>query len=409
MRPLNRLFPAARRLQLAVFLVSVIILYSISTQHLSVVDLPKFYLSFFVFFIFNQQPKLRLNIDWCISLLLITCIAIAASLLSKHQTLSFGRLVIYRDLFLFSFSTYLILRSELIRLSNVILLSIVCAFLLVAPHTLAEYFDFSKAVGADEVRYIDPKLSYYGHIRHFSYHAFIASCCAAILYLNSPKYRAATGVVCLVCVSMLVASTGRAAILAFLIFISLCSFRLYDLRQAIKIGAIGLFLVVALLLILSFTPYSSLTTSIVERTAHISKLNQIFSGRISFWQGGLISVFETPILGLGPNGFSWSEGAIPETAQPHSSLIQLIIEYGWLGGGIILYRSWLFFAPMCRNLKHDTSSNKYRLCLALFFLVYLLYSLVDGLFYHVLPMLHLALLVPILFASTKQQFADREA
>ena len=404
MRVFNTKLPAGWKLQATVFFGSLYVIYAFTTVRLSVPDLPKFYLLLFALYLFNQKPKLKINIDWCISLLLITIVAVAASSMSKFQFLSFSRLAIYRDLFLFSFSIYLILQVDLTKLSNAILAAIVCAFLLVAPLTLIEYFDFSKAAEVNDSRYISPKLSYYSHIRHFSYQAFIASCCAAIIYFNFPKFKYLSGVVCLVCVSMLIASTGRAAILAFMMFITGCSLMLYDTRKALKLGSLFLALTIGLLLLLSLTPYSSLTSSIVERTAQLGSIDQILSGRLSFWRGALRSVFESPLLGLGPNGFRWSEGAIPPAIQPHSSLIQLIVEYGWLGGSIILYRCWLFFAPLCRDLRSNNINERYRLCLVAFFLSYLLFSLVDGLFYHVLPMLHLAILIPLLFALTEQQY-----
>ena len=378
-----------------------LLIFAMNTQRLSVNDLPLIYYSLFAIYIFTAQPKLRINISWVSSLILITTIAVAASSVSPHQTQSFARLSIYTNLFLLSFSIYLLFQEQLIDGFEAILVAIIVVFLIVTPSTLIEYFKFSADPTKDHAKYISPDLSYYSHIRHYSYQAFIASSCVTILLLNTKKHKALYAIVTAICFAALVASTGRAAILSYLIFVFLCVYLTLGFIRALKISTLFIVLGAVGLTLIHISPYASLTESLILRTTSGFDMNSLLSGRLSFWHGALVSVMDNPLLGLGPDGFRHSEGVIPNTIQPHSSLIQLVVEYGWFGGAIILYRAWLFVAPQCRNLTSDSLNSRKRTCLVAFLIAYFIYSLLDGLFYHVLPMLHLAILMPLVFAFWK--------
>ena len=178
------------------------------------------------------------------------------------------------------------------------------------------------------------------------------------------------------------------------------------LKKALKIAIASAIGGILVLFTIHISPYSAITESILQRSGGEFSMNSILSGRLSFWEGALMSVFDSPVLGLGPDGFRYSEGVIPKTVQPHSSLIQLIVEFGWLGAAIIIYRSWSFIAPMCKGLGRNPSSHSTRIYLVAFLFAYLIYSLVDGLFYHVLPMVHLAFIMPLLFAFWKNDIND---
>ncbi len=385
------------------FAVTLSILFLYSTGTFAADNLFGVYSLLILSYLFTSQEKLKPDVRALSGLLLISVVGIAASSLSKFPEISFSRLTIYRDLFLLGFAFYLFFQSRLVDSANLIFLAIVLVFLYTTPTTITEYFSFAANPENDRARYISPQLTYYGHIRHYSYHAFIASCSSVLLvYLNS-QYRVLSGLLATLCVVALLMSTGRGAMLSLFIFAILLLSAHASWKQLIKFSILFATLAVIVLGILALTPYSSITESILLRTQHFGSLDQILSGRVGFWTKGLESISATPILGLGPEGYRWSEGVLPGIRQPHNSVVQMLIEYGYFGGTVILLVICALAMPLFKiqDWRPSAQRNLHQ-GLNCFILAYLCYGLVDGLFYHLLPMLHLSFLIPIWFCLSKR-------
>lgn len=362
-------------------------------------DLSYIYWPLLIAFLFSKTPKLELNFRWLVCLGLITLIGIASTTMSKYQDVSFFRVEIYKQFFLFSFAIYLTWRDKLSELLPYTCFIILIVFLLVAPFTLYEYFQFAKTLDNDQAKYISTKLSYYGHIRHFSYHAFIACCCGTTLWFKFPQYRKLFLALTLCCLIALLFSGGRAGLIAFFFFTACCCIKLMSYRKLLFVFLSLFFSTVAILIILKLSPFHSIVDSLIYRSGNFSSIDHILSGRPRIWNNALNSLSsQTLLLGMGPGSYLWTNDLQFGTVQPHSVIVQLIIEYGYLGGSIILLCCCYFLYTLYKSNKVAEHLKIEHFCLCCFFTAYLIYSLVDGLFYHAFPMLHLAIIIPIWFS-----------
>lgn len=370
-------------------------------------DLSYIYWPLLIAFLFSKAPKLKFNLRWLICLALITLFGIASTTTSKYPDLSFFRIEIYKQFFLFSFAIYLTWRDELSELLPYTCFIVIVVFLLLAPFTLYEYFQFAKTLDNNQAKYISTKLSYYGHIRHFSYHAFIACCCGTTLWFKFPHYRKLFFTLTLCCLIALLFSGGRAALIAFFFFVACCSIKLMPYRKLLFTFSLLIFSSVLILILLKISPFHSIVDSLIYRSGNFSSIDHILSGRPRIWNNALNSLNnQTFLIGMGPGSYLWTDNVQFGTVQPHSMIIQLIIEYGYLGGSVILMCCCYFLYPLYKSNMVAEHLKIEHLCLCCFFAAYLVYSLVDGLFYHAYPMLHLAIIIPIWFSisnSLKKQ------
>ena len=128
------------------------------------------------------------------------------------------------------------------------------------------------------------------------------------------------------------------------------------------------------------------------------KVDWVMSGRLGFWRGVVDHSFESPILGHGPDGYRLLPSRIQGQVQPHSSLFQLVVEFGWVGGMIILVIFWRFFRQFytgTRPFGGSNNSEHLQKSMLAFISAFLLFSLIDGLLYHALPLAHFAILSAI--------------
>ena len=360
-------------------------------------------LALILIYLFTSGPKLKPELDLIFALLILSAVGIAASSISRRPEISFDRLVLYRDVIFIGFCYYVLLKRGLVSNVSAVYLGVILGFLCVMPQTLFEYFMFSAQPEMSGQRFVAPKLTYYGHIRHFSYHAFFAACCATLLARHESVFRYVTVTLAAVCVIALVASTGRAAILAYLVFIFLLLRREFS---ALKISAILAFLalaIVGVLVILSFTPAASLTESIILRSQQLTNPDQLLSGRIGFWKNALASIKDSPLLGLGPEGYRWSLSVPQGVRQPHNSFVQLAVEFGYLGAAIVLVTFARVTIPRISKFhSRDPATTSVYTGVSAILVAAFVYSLVDGVFYHFLPLIHVAVLAAVWFAAVNE-------
>lgn len=362
-------------------------------------DLAYVYWPLFVAFLFSKTPKLNFNLRWLICLGLITLIGIASTTMSKYPDVSFFRVEIYQQLFFFSFALYLTWRHRLSELMLPAFVGIVVVFIFITPFTLYEHFQFSIGLEGDQTKYISPKLTHYGHIRHYSYHAFIACCCCTSIAILAPKFRTIAIAAMLFCLLALILSGGRAGILAYVMFISCFGWVSLPKKTLIKVVLSVIAIGFVLLLLLKLSPLHSIVDSLIYRSKDLSSLNHILSGRPRIWSNALNSLdSQTILLGMGPGSYLWTDDIQFGAVQPHSVVVQLFIEYGYFGGSLIALCCGLFIYPLYKSTNVEQSLKTQHLCLCCLFSAFMIYSLVDGLFYHAYPMLHLAIIIPIWFS-----------
>ena len=366
---------------------------------ISINQLSLVYLALFALFLFNDKPKLQFNLNWTIYSALAALAIYLSYVGSQHPEHAIIKTQILRDLGLLGFAFYLVTRTDLVNYSETFLIAMIVAFLLVTPTTLWEYLGAAKQQ-LHSAKYFSPELSYYWHIRHFSYHAFIAAAFSVILLLNAEQrswWRYALGIICAL---VLIITTGRAAIASYALFLILIGFRWLSLGELIKRIALVTAIAAAALFVLWLSPASSIVDSIVQRTQISFDLNTLLSGRPDIWRSGLDAARPYPILGMGPDSFVLIHDRLSGTSQPHNVLVQLILDYGWLGTSIILFCALRLLGPLLFRESPQRPESKLPFLLSCFIVSYTVYALFDGMFYYPLPMLHFIVVVAILFNLT---------
>lgn len=121
-------------------------------------------------------------------------------------------------------------------------------------------------------------------------------------------------------------------------------------------------------------------------------LNQVGSGRVNVWLSAWESAQTHLLFGLGPNGYWFMPNRI-YGVQPHSVILQFMVEWGLVGG--LLFLALLSYAFYRGVLAHIVQAGKRMDIAALsagtMITVLTLHGLVDGTYYHPQPSFYLAL------------------
>lgn len=138
--------------------------------------------------------------------------------------------------------------------------------------------------------------------------------------------------------------------------------------------------------------------SALDRTAGSTGLNKLLSGRPDIWAWSFRSLKGNWLFGIGPEGFRYLiRSQEIRISQPHGTWVQIFLEWGIPGGLAFLLLQVKGLVVIWRNrgkiLENDYATG----CFALIF-GFALFSFVDGVYYHSLPMMLLAYGYAVVFA-----------
>lgn len=138
-------------------------------------------------------------------------------------------------------------------------------------------------------------------------------------------------------------------------------------------------------------------------------LNQVGSGRVDVWRTTWESVQAHLLFGLGPNGYWFMPNRV-YGVQPHSFLVQFLVEWGLVGG--LLFLALLVYA-FCRGvLTHIVRAGKEidiaALSAGAVIATLTLHGLVDGTYYHPQPSFYLALCFAIWTLPRRSEAGPRD-
>ena len=245
----------------------------------------------------------------------------------------------------------------------------------------------------------------YRHLRHLNYDLFFALPVLVLLLKNNLRTYL---VMILLFATCLVAiwTAGRGMALALLAAFGLARLRYWragPTRLELVCGGI-LILSVLVLMFSGKTLFLDLTTS---QTVGAETVNKLSSGRIKIWMASLDMLSKqdlySQLFGLGPDAFArhgaWRAGIV----QPHGSLVQILLEFGATG-------LLLFVALMVSLIKKAIflvveSPSDTDVLAAVLLVGGLVFSLVDGIFYHTVAMVMMVLLIA--FVSWRYQVLKR--
>ena len=128
--------------------------------------------------------------------------------------------------------------------------------------------------------------------------------------------------------------------------------------------------------------------------------NAVSSGRLDMWVYSIERALESPVFGHGPSSGRWlfSGTGYGYAGQPHNVIIQFIMDFGFFGAAILCLLAAKILKRVSVIFNTSTRDELLRRSLVAFFWAYIIYSQIDGLFYHPLPMMNFAIILTLLMA-----------
>jgi O-antigen ligase len=408
----------------AIIYLSVVICFlisSITKEHFLVLTsaLQPLVIGLLIYSLFVDTKHIKNGLNWWVYFLIFGLIAFLSTHGSHDYLISSIKIVLDFYILAFCFLVYVIFFKEIPRLALPTLFLVVLVFVVVAaPLTLSEIilqtrFD-DRAIWSQGGGLTSSfKLTFYNHIRHFSSHAFIASCCAYILLKSvhgNTFLKFATYFLITFCVFSMLLAYGRGSILAFLAFIAIDSYFQSGVSKAVKNLSLTVLAILVFYTLLYFTSLGVITEFLFSSVLRgnettqlgiTQRVNAVSSGRVDMWLYGIERALSSPIFGHGAGSALWLFEGTPYVfaVHPHNSLVQFVMDFGFLGAAILffVFAKAMWSMSVCFSSAID---NEYlRRSLVSFFFAYILFSFTDGLLYQPLPMMNFFLILAVLIAT----------
>lgn len=336
-------------------------------------------------------------------LYLVICIVVS-SMLADDQFAAWARFRLYFSVVLFAGVAYLWFRSSGERISPLVLAVIACV------HCAILLLVLMGSVNANPARLLDMSwVPYHAHIRHVAYHGMIAACAGTSLYLIGGPLRLLGLVVATVALFGIAYFGARGALLGWGIFAVLITY-FAERRARVLVLCISMLLVAW-----AFAGYvnehlraSPFTGSLTARMESIASTTSS-TGRTKIWLDALRASLNHPFLGHGPEGYLSSRCCLNGSVQPHNSIVQMQIEFGLMGliGALALFFRYLW-RPLVVSVKERVRGpvNIRQSSLLATLIGIFGFSLIDGLFYHVVPLLLSATLFVLFQAGRTEKMSQ---
>ena len=193
---------------------------------------------------------------------------------------------------------------------------------------------------------------------------------------------------------------SRGAMLAWLLFVFAAIGLVPDRRAVVMVSVLATTGALALAIVAEKYDWMN-TYSLLDRTRiptgdTISML--YVQDRIQIWTDSLITISQRPILGFGPNGYVLSGCCNRMVAQPHNSILQLLLEFGIVGFAALVWAAMSLFGPRVREAILQTAQSRrdpvHATALAIL-VGFAGFSMIDGLLYFPVPLINFALVCAV--------------
>lgn len=245
---------------------------------------------------------------------------------------------------------------------------------------------------------------YFLNVRHFGYQGFFGASAAVAMTLVDKRLRASGVVLAMAAVFGIIMFGSRGALLAWLLFVLAAIALGPDRRAATLVCLLVTSGALALAVVADKNDWMN-TYSLLDRTRiptgdTISML--YVHDRIGIWMDSLATIAQRPVLGFGPNGYVISGCCNRAVAQPHNSILQLLLEFGVVGLAALAWAAISLFGPRVRELVMQTARRKrdpvHAAALAIL-IGFAGFSLIDGLLYFPVPLINFALVCAVFLAA----------
>ena len=371
-----------------------------------------------IYSLFVDTKQARLKLDWWIYIALFGVMAFLSTHASHDYLISSIKISLDFYIVAFCFLVYVIFFEQLPRMVMPILLIVVLAFLLISVPTTVSELIFQIPVENKEHWLKGQELTasfeftYYRHIRHFSYHAFIASCCAFILlkYCGPNVFLKSIAIVMLaICFFSMLLAYGRGSFIAFAVFLMIDAWLEVGPLKALKQASIAALVSLGFYFLIYFTSigiipeflFSSFLRGDIANPQELAEsVNVLSSGRLEMWVYSIEQALESPVFGHGSGSAHWLfKGTNHAYAgQPHNVVVQFIMDFGFLGGAVLCFLAAKMLVRLSVKFNVSSRDELLRRSLFAFVLAYSIFSFSDGLFFHPLPMMNFAVVLTLLLA-----------
>lgn len=240
----------------------------------------------------------------------------------------------------------------------------------------------------------------FANIRHFAYFGFISASCATSLFVLTRRLQSTAFVLTAAALFGIALLGARGALLAWIVFVVFFAFFCEKRRRFL------LFCLAALALAAGVTWYLG-ESGLLRTPSLFMRLEPGGSGyevsdRIDIWIHALRAIVERPWFGYGPEGYIASQCCNPHVAQPHNFILQFLLEFGVIGVALMIATGWSMVRACggWESLWTDLRGGDAGLLAVCAVLAgFFAYALVDGLFYHAIPLTHFALFAALFFAG----------
>ena len=268
-------------------------------------------------------------------------------------------------------------------------------------HAAILIFVLQQAPNANPAQPYDHSwVPYHAHIRHFAYHGMVAACAGVALVFLGRPLRLAGVLLAAMAVTGIFYFGARGALLGWSVFV--ISFALISRRYRDILAISGLVLALAMTSAYALTVHfaqSPFTGGILNRVESVEALVHT-TGRIEIWLDALKVAVQQPWFGHGLDAYWTSRCCWKGSVQPHNTLVQWLMEFGVLGTGAVLWAFWCLFGKrLVLAFAQGTSAPELASLLSLFAGIFV-FGLVDGMFYHAIPLLMFAILCTLLYRAT---------
>lgn len=247
---------------------------------------------------------------------------------------------------------------------------------------------------------------YHSHIRHVAYHGMVASCAGIALGFLQPALRPPGFLLAAMALAGTFFFGARGALLGWLVFVAVfaLSSRRYRpvLVSASLAAAVALVMAMALEAFYVQTPF---TGTLQGRVESVSELVNT-TGRTQIWREALQASLQHPWVGHGMDGYRTSGCCMRGTVQPHNTLVQWLMEFGVIGTAAVLWALWRIIGTrLVPSLRHG-NANPAQAALLSLIAGLLVFGLVDGVFYHAVPLLVFSILCALLYRTARKSAGE---
>jgi O-antigen ligase len=248
------------------------------------------------------------------------------------------------------------------------------------------------------------RIANFVNVRQYGEFAFLAAVSSSALLVLSRKLGVVSFVLTCCAVFGIIATGCRGALLCWIGFVILLSCA-SEVRFRIALHALAALLVTSAAILYLHSSGLLETPNFFVRQGLDHGLNHFSSGRLDLWLESLRGIAVRPLFGFGAEGY-WLSGCCNRSwLQPHNFVLQLLLDFGVVGCSILVLLSGYALKRLGGLRKLAVlvcCASPVNSVLACLLAAYLAYSLVDGVLYHPLPMMHFALFCGLFAAGLRR-------